>query len=129
MEQEMEDVTVVVVTNKLPTFHHLTGATRTSGVHHKQEEHDDISTTVSHELESALRGELKKLQKYYAENTGSLLEQCLHLSEITGLGYVQGCPFTKLKQLNPTSRDHIAWILQTHESGNQHRERPQESRL
>ena len=29
-------------------------------------------------------------------------------------GYVQGCPFTKLKQLNPTSRDQIAWILKTH---------------
>ncbi len=29
-------------------------------------------------------------------------------------GYVEGCPLTKLKELNPTSRDHIAWILQTH---------------
>ena len=29
-------------------------------------------------------------------------------------GYVQGAPFTRLKELNPTSRDHIAWILQTH---------------
>ena len=29
-------------------------------------------------------------------------------------GYIQGCPFTKLKQLNPTSRDQIAWILKTH---------------
>ena len=29
-------------------------------------------------------------------------------------GYVEGCPFTKLKELNPTSRDHISWILQTH---------------
>ena len=29
-------------------------------------------------------------------------------------GYVEGAPFTKLKELNPTSRDHIAWILQTH---------------
>jgi len=29
-------------------------------------------------------------------------------------GYVEGCPFTKLKELNPTSRDHIAWILTTH---------------
>ena len=29
-------------------------------------------------------------------------------------GYVEGCPFTKLKDLNPTSRDHISWILQTH---------------
>ncbi len=27
-------------------------------------------------------------------------------------GYVKGAPFTKLKELNPTSRDHIAWILQ-----------------
>ena len=29
-------------------------------------------------------------------------------------GYVEGCTLTKLKELNPTSRDHIAWILQTH---------------
>ena len=29
-------------------------------------------------------------------------------------GYVEGCPLTKLKEFNPTSRDHISWILQTH---------------
>ena len=29
-------------------------------------------------------------------------------------GYVCGAEFTKLKALNPTSRDHISWILQTH---------------
>ena len=29
-------------------------------------------------------------------------------------GYVANAPFTKLKELNPTSRDHIAWILSTH---------------
>ena len=29
-------------------------------------------------------------------------------------GYVEGCKFTKLKELNVTSRDHIAWILTTH---------------
>ena len=28
-------------------------------------------------------------------------------------GYVLGAPFTRLKEFNPTSRDHIAWILQT----------------
>ena len=28
-------------------------------------------------------------------------------------GYVEGCTFTRLKELNPTSRDHISWILQT----------------
>ena len=29
-------------------------------------------------------------------------------------GYVKGASFTRLKELNPTSRDHIAWILKTH---------------
>ena len=29
-------------------------------------------------------------------------------------GYIEGCTLTKLKELNPTSRDHISWILQTH---------------
>ena len=29
-------------------------------------------------------------------------------------GYIKDAPFTKLKELNPTSRDHISWILQTH---------------
>ena len=28
-------------------------------------------------------------------------------------GYIEGCTFTRLKELNPTSRDHISWILQT----------------
>ena len=31
-------------------------------------------------------------------------------------GYIEGCPFTKLKDFSPTSRDHIAWILTTHYS-------------
>ena len=29
-------------------------------------------------------------------------------------GYVKGATLTKLKEFNPTSRDHISWILQTH---------------
>ena len=29
-------------------------------------------------------------------------------------GYVKGAPFTRLKETNPTSRDHIAWILKEH---------------
>jgi DNA polymerase I-like protein with 3'-5' exonuclease and polymerase domains len=28
-------------------------------------------------------------------------------------GYVEGAPLTRLKDFNPTSRDHISWILQT----------------
>jgi len=30
------------------------------------------------------------------------------------LGYVEGCEIQRLKELNPTSRDHIAWVLTTH---------------
>lgn len=29
-------------------------------------------------------------------------------------GYLEGCPMTKLKDFNPTSRDDIAWVMQTH---------------
>ena len=31
-------------------------------------------------------------------------------------GYVQGAPFTRPKEFNPSSRDHIAWILKTHDN-------------
>ena len=31
-------------------------------------------------------------------------------------GYIAGATFTRLKELNTTSRDHIAWILRTHTS-------------
>ena len=29
-------------------------------------------------------------------------------------GYVEGCPFTRITELNITSRDHISWVLQKH---------------
>ena len=31
-------------------------------------------------------------------------------------GYFQGATFTRLKEFNPSSRDHIAWILKTHDN-------------
>ena len=31
-------------------------------------------------------------------------------------GYVEGCTFTRLKEFNPSSREHVAWILKTHDS-------------
>ena len=31
-------------------------------------------------------------------------------------GYVEGCSFTKLKEFNPSSRDHIAWILTNYDN-------------
>ena len=59
----------------------------------------------------------KKLLHYYGQNTASLAGTVFTPKRNNRTqGYVQGCPFTKLKQLNPTSRDHIAWILKTHEN-------------
>ena len=70
---------------------------------------------AARELESALRREYEDLtqllQQRYPYVRGP--EFCPKRSN-RRTGYVEGAPFTKLKDLNPTSRDHIAWILQTH---------------
>src|SRR6056300_1685887 len=69
----------------------------------------------AYELESTLRSEL--------ESTTDALRARHPLiagSEFTPKrnnktsGYVEGCTFTRLKEFNPTSRDHIAWIMQQH---------------
>ena len=74
-----------------------------------------FNESAARELESALRRE-------YEETTQVLRNRhpyvqgprfCPKRSNKTR-GYVEGAPLTKLKELNPTSRDHIAWILQTH---------------
>ena len=73
-----------------------------------------FDTKAAWQLASTLRGEL--------ENTCELLRNrhpFVKGSEFTPKrnnktsGYVEGASFTKLKELNPTSRDHISWILQT----------------
>ena len=84
----------------------------------KQEEHGwYFDERAAYELESTLRGELEEatevLRRKYGFVSGALFTPKRNNRT---QGYVQGCPFTKLKQLNPTSRDHIAWILQTHEN-------------
>ncbi len=70
---------------------------------------------AARELESTLRREYESttqlLQQRHAYVRGS--EFCPKRTN-KRTGYVEGAPFTKLKDLNPTSRDHIAWILQTH---------------
>ena len=83
----------------------------------KQEEHGwYFDERAAYELESTLRGELEEatslLRKKYGFVSGAVFTPKRNNRP---QGYVQGCPFTKLKQLNPTSRDHIAWILKTHE--------------
>ena len=67
------------------------------------------------ELESTLRGEYESTQKIL-RNRHPYVEGPRFCPKRTNkrTGYVEGAPLTKLKELNPTSRDHIAWILQTH---------------
>ena len=84
----------------------------------KQEEHGwYFDERAAYELESTLRGEMEEateiLRRKYGFVAGTVFTPKRNNRT---QGYVQGCPFTKLKQLNPTSRDHIAWILQTHEN-------------
>ena len=86
----------------------------------KQEEHGwYFDESSARELEQTLRGELEKttdlLRRKYAFVAGAVFTPKRNNRT---QGYVQGCPFTKLKQLNPTSRDQIAWILKTHENWN-----------
>ena len=67
------------------------------------------------ELASSLRSELEQTYQLLRDK-----HPYVYGSEFTPKrdnrtsGYVKGATLTKLKELNPTSRDHIAWILQTH---------------
>ena len=84
----------------------------------KQEEHGwYFNQREAYELESTLRRELEEateiLRRKYGFVSGAVFTPKRNNRT---QGYIQGCPFTKLKQLNPTSRDHIAWILKTHEN-------------
>ena len=67
------------------------------------------------ELESTLRREMEDvtqiLRRQHPFVAGALFTP---KRDNRTLGYVEGAEFTRLKELNPTSRDHIAWILQTH---------------
>ena len=67
------------------------------------------------ELESALRTEYEETTELL-RNRHPYVEGPRFCPKRTNkrTGYVEGAPLTKLKELNPTSRDHIAWILQTH---------------
>ena len=69
----------------------------------------------SHKLESALRREME-------ETTSSLRAKFPFVAgamftpkrDNRTQGYVKGCELQRLKEFNPSSRDHIAWILQHH---------------
>ena len=66
-------------------------------------------------LESTLRREVEDttriLREQYPYVAGTLFTP---KRDNRTQGYVAGAELQRLKELNPTSRDHIAWILQTH---------------
>ena len=70
---------------------------------------------AARELESSLRREYEEtcaiLRHRYPYIGGSIFTPKRNNRT---QGYVAGASFTKLKELNPVSRDHIAWILTTH---------------
>ena len=69
----------------------------------------------SYELESSLRTEMEKLTRLlrgqHTYIAGTLFTP---KRDNRTLGYVEGCEIQRLKELNPTSRDHITWVLTTH---------------
>ena len=69
----------------------------------------------SYELESSLRTEMEELTRLLRRQhpyiAGTLFTP---KRDNRTLGYVEGCEIQRLKELNPTSRDHIAWVLTTH---------------
>ena len=81
----------------------------------QQEEHGwRFDERAAWELASSLREELSQIEKLLRNRhpyvAGS--EFTPKRSNKTQ-GYVKGATSTRLKELNPTSRDHIAWILKT----------------
>jgi len=82
----------------------------------QQEQHGwYFDEQAARELESSLRREYEETSKLlrdrYPYVSGSVFTP---KRANRTKGYVANAPFTKLKELNPTSRDHIAWILSTH---------------
>ena len=82
----------------------------------QQEEHGwYFNERGAQELESTLRRELEEttrvLREQYPLVAGALFTP---KRDNRTQGYVNGAQLQRLKEFNPTSRDQIAWILQTH---------------
>ena len=73
----------------------------------------DVQT--ARKLEQTLRGELEELTELL-RNKFAFVAGSMFTPKRTdrSRGYVEGAEFQRLKEFNPSSREHIAWILQTH---------------
>ena len=66
------------------------------------------------ELESSLRKELQTLSELLRNRHPFIASaEFTPKRDNRTQGYVKGAKFTRIKELNPTSRDHITWILTT----------------
>ena len=77
------------------------------GWHFNESEARSLESTLRQELETTSR----ILREQHPHVAGALFTPKRNNRT---QGYVDGAEFQRLKELNPTSRDHIAWILQTH---------------
>tara|TARA_B100001094_G_scaffold173567_1_gene167854 strand:- start:1646 stop:2917 length:1272 start_codon:yes stop_codon:yes gene_type:complete len=67
------------------------------------------------ELESALRKELEEISQVLRDRHPYVAGSVFNPKRNNRTqGYVAGAESIRLKELNPTSRDHVAWILTTH---------------
>ena len=82
----------------------------------QQEQHGwYFDEQAARELESSLRKEYEETSKLLRNRYPNVSGPVFTPKRANRTkGYVANAPFTKLKELNPTSRDHIAWILSTH---------------
>jgi len=82
----------------------------------QQEQHGwYFDECAARELESSLRQEYEETSKLLRNRYPYVSGPVFTPKRANRTkGYVANAPFTKLKDLNPTSRDHIAWILTTH---------------
>ena len=82
----------------------------------KQEQHGwYFDERSAWQLASTLQQELQDLEKVLRKQHPNVAgNEFTPKRNNKTSGYIEGAPFTRLKELNPTSRDHISWILQTY---------------
>ena len=84
----------------------------------QQEEHGwRFDVEAARELECALRQELFNITQVLQDRFPFVPgKEFTPKRNNKRQGYVEGAPFTRLKDFNPASRDHVAWILTNHDN-------------
>ena len=74
-----------------------------------------FDVTKAQQLEQTLRSEMEELDRVLRKQF-PFVAGTLYVPKRSNRtqGYIEGCEIQRIKETNFTSRDHIAWILQTH---------------